>query len=72
MKKANGEIRKKLLDVSEPVVLGTLHLLDSLVKNTPGALNKDLLSQEILSALKTIVTGVRCSCTGLVTDCFYP
>ena len=70
MKKANGEIRKKLLDPSEPVVLGTLHLLDSLVKNTPGALNKDIVSQDILSAMKAIVTGVRCSCTCIEIACF--
>lgn len=71
MKKANGEIRKKLLDASEPMVLGTLHLLDSLVKNTPGALNKDIVSPDILSAMKAIVTGVRCPHDCFSDGCFY-
>lgn len=56
-KKASQEIRKKLLDANETVVLQTLYLLDSIVKNTPSSIHKDFLNSELLGALKAIVEG---------------
>ena len=56
---ASVELRKKLLDAAtETVAVNLLIVVDSIVKNTPSSLHKDFLTQELLEAMKSIITYV--------------
>ena len=56
-KKASSEIRKKILDSKESVVLNSLHVTEAVVKNTPASIHKDFLTPELLGSMKALVEG---------------
>jgi growth factor-regulated tyrosine kinase substrate len=60
-KKASAEVRKKLLDTKETVILNALSVIEAIVKNTPGPIHQDFLSSDLLGSMKAIVVGQNTS-----------
>lgn len=58
-KNAVREIRKKLLDPNSTVVYYTLQVLDSVMKNCATDVHKEILSQEFMGVMKTVITSSR-------------
>lgn len=54
-KKASSEVRKKLLESKESVVLNAMFVVEAIVKNTPSSIHREFLSQELLTSMKALV-----------------